>query len=187
VAAHILGPSAGRLGTRIMSGHSNLTRPTDLNDLFERHEVRVRGRNQTVVFTADSEDGRLVIRQESDNKKPKETCAITLSNADELRAFFKGLRRIMASLGEVSEPTPQPSQSQGVPQAEDDRDALMARARQRNPHAFAPWTKEEEQAMRRHYEAGESIEAIARAHKRSPRAIELRLQRLGLMPAENGR
>jgi hypothetical protein len=67
-----------------MSRHSNLTHPTDLNDLFERHEVRVRGRNQTVVFTADSEDGRLVIRQEPDDKKPKETCAITLSNADEL-------------------------------------------------------------------------------------------------------
>jgi hypothetical protein len=187
VAAHILGPSAGRLGTRIMSGHSNLTRPTDLNDLFERHEVRVRARNQMVVFTADSEDGRLVIRQEPDDKKPKEICAITLSNADELRAFFKGLGRIMASLGEVTEPTPQPSQSHGAPQAQDDRDALMAKARQRNPHAFAPWTKEEEQAMRRRYEAGESVEAIARAHKRSPRAIELRLQRLGLIPAENGR
>jgi hypothetical protein len=139
-----------------------------------------------VVFTADSEDGRLVIRQEPDNKKPKEACAITLSNADELRAFFKGLRRNMASLGEVSEPGVQPSQSPVGQYAEDDRDALMAKARQRNAQAFAPWTKEEEQAMRGRCEAGESVEAIARAHKRSPRAIELRLQRLGLMPTDNG-
>jgi hypothetical protein len=93
----------------------------------------------------------------------------------------------MASLEEVTELTPQPSQSQGASQAQDDRDALMAKARQRNPQAFAPWTKEEEQAIRRRYEAGESVEAIARAHKRSPRAIELRLQRLGLISAENGR
>jgi hypothetical protein len=70
----------------------------------------------------------------------------------------------MASLGEVSEPAPEPSQAHGVPQ--DDRDALMAKARQRNTHAFAPWAKEEEQAMRRRYEAGESVEEIARAHGR---------------------
>jgi len=30
---------------------------------------------------------------------------------------------------------------------------------------------------------GETIQSIARAHNRSPRAIELRLQKLGLIPA----
>ena len=34
------------------------------------------------------------------------------------------------------------------------------------------------------YRAGESVEAIARSRKRSPRAIELRLQRLGLMAGD---
>jgi hypothetical protein len=63
---------------------------------------------------------------------------------------------------------------------EDEREAVVAQARQRNPQAFEPWTKEEEQQVRRRYEAGESIQAIARAHKRSPRAIELRLERLGV-------
>ena len=66
----------------------------------------------------------------------------------------------------------------------DERDAVVAQARQRNPLAFAPWTREEEQEVRRRYEAGENIQAIARAHKRSPRAIELRLQRLGVLPRE---
>ena len=66
-----------------------------LTELSERHEVRVRGRDQTVVFIADSHDGRLIIRQEKEGKKSNDICAITLSNSDELRAFFQGLRRIM--------------------------------------------------------------------------------------------
>lgn len=70
-------------------------------ELSERHEVRVHGRDSTIVFTADSRDGKLVICQEWDGKGPKESCSITLSNPEELRDFFKGLRRIMASLGTV--------------------------------------------------------------------------------------
>jgi hypothetical protein len=38
-------------------------------DITERHEIRVRGRDHTIVLTADSVDGRLVIRQERDGKK----------------------------------------------------------------------------------------------------------------------
>jgi hypothetical protein len=76
-----------------------------MSDLSERHEVRVRGQGQTIVFIAESEDGRLLIRQEFDGKKAKD-------------------------------------------------------------------------------ESGESVEAIARARKRSPRAIELRLQRLGGLPRD---
>jgi hypothetical protein len=32
-------------------------------ELAERHEIQIRGHGGTIVFTADSEDGRLVIRQ----------------------------------------------------------------------------------------------------------------------------
>ena len=157
---------------------------TPESELSERHEVRVRGRDHTVVFIADSEDGRLIIRQEPDNQRHKNACAITLSDTSELAAFFKGLRRIMVSLGEVAEPAARiasrPRQS-----AEEEREALMAKARQRNPQAFAPWSQDEEQEVRKRYEAGESVEAIARAHKRSARAIDLRLQRLGMLPPNN--
>jgi hypothetical protein len=66
-------------------------------DVSERHEIRIRGRDHTIVFIADSEDGRLIIRQEPDGKKSKDVCAITLSDPDELRAFFKGLRRMLES------------------------------------------------------------------------------------------
>jgi hypothetical protein len=147
-----------------------------MSDLSERHEVRVRGHDQTIIFVADSEDGRLIIRQEPDGKKSKEVCSLTLNDPDELRTFFKGLRRIMASLdlGESAAPKPAPK--------EDDRDAVVEKARQRNAQAFAPWTSEEEQEVRKRHESGESVQSIARARKRSPRAIEARLQRMGLLP-----
>lgn len=171
---------------------------TPETELSERHEVRVRGRDHTVVFIADSEDGRLIIRQEPDNQRSKSACAITLSDTSELAAFFKGLRRIMASLGEIAEPAariasrPRESAEEASliasrprQSAEEEREALMAKARQRNAQAFAPWSRDEEQEVRKRFEAGESVEAIARAHKRSARAIELRLQRLGKLPPNN--
>lgn len=157
-------------------------------DLTERHEVRIRGKDQTILFVADSEDGRLVIRQEREGKKAKDVCAITLSDPDELRAFFKGLRRVLASMGTgITEPdktTPAPRPESRRVDDHDERDALVEKARQTNPQALTPWTKQEEQEVRRRHEAGESIDAIARKHKRSPRAIQLRLQRLGLLPPD---
>ncbi len=180
-------------------------------ELAERHEVRVRGKDNVVIFSADSEDGKLVIRQEREGpggKGPKQSCAITLSDPEELRAFFKGLRRIMASLGTVEPEPPRAAARQLPPReasaqlplrtappsaapaapgsrpSEEEREALVAKARTRNPQAFAPWTKDEEQEIARRYQAGDSLEAIARTQKRSVRAIELRLQRMGLMPKD---
>ena len=157
-------------------------------ELSERHEVRLRGRDKTIYFIADSDDGRLIIRQESEGKKPRDVCSITLSDPDELRGFFKGLRRIMTALG-VSVETPPEVPPQRRPSlagparqsAEAGREELIAAARTRNAQAFAPWTKEEEKEVLRRYKSGESIEAIAKARKRSARAIELRLQRLGAL------
>jgi len=177
-------------------------------DLSERHEVRVRAKDQAIVFLVDSSDGRLVIRQERAGEPPAEVCSITLSNPDELQTFFQGLRRILASL-EYREPASAPapagsvrsggggrgrsalapgSSGPGQPSAlsapEPEREAIVEQARQRNPNAFAPWTREEEQEVRRRFEAGEAIPSIARSHQRSPRAIELRLQRMGAMPRD---
>jgi hypothetical protein len=67
-------------------------------ELSERHEIQIRGHSATIVFIANSEDGRLVIRRIPDGRRPKDVCSITLADPDELRAFFKGLRRIVASL-----------------------------------------------------------------------------------------
>jgi hypothetical protein len=118
-------------------------------NLSERLEVRIRGRDHTVVFLADSEDGRLVIRQEPDGKTAKDVCCITLSDPDELRPFFKGLRRIVASLEHGNEePPPLQKRASLEPSRSDDRDALVTQARARNAQAFAPWTKEEEQDIK---------------------------------------
>ncbi|HET9534583.1 MAG TPA: hypothetical protein VFP43_04450, partial [Mesorhizobium sp.] len=61
-------------------------------ELSERHEVKIRGRDKTIVFTAASDDGRLIISQVREGKRAKEVCSITLADLDELRSFFRGAR-----------------------------------------------------------------------------------------------
>lgn len=67
--------------------------------LSERHEINIRGKDYTIVFLADPGERRLIIRQESGSKKPEEVCTIAISDPEELRDFFEGLRRILSSLG----------------------------------------------------------------------------------------
>lgn len=143
-------------------------------DMSERHEIRVQGTDHSFVFVADS----------------------TLANPEELRTFFKGFRRVLASMGqgavagEASPSAParapgalgRPGARRGQPSDQPvDREALIEKARERNPQAFAAWTPEAEADVRRRFQSGQSVAEIAGVHKRSARAIELRLQRLGLV------
>jgi hypothetical protein len=122
-------------------------------ELAERHEITIRGHDGTIVFTADSADGRLVIRQIPERRKSKNICSITLADPNELRAFFKGLRRIVASLehgAEVIDNAP-PADTEsrrtigqrqiGQRQRDEDRDVIIAQAREKNAQAFAPLDK----------------------------------------------
>jgi hypothetical protein len=72
--------------------------------------------------------------------------------------------------GDIDEPpAPRRTKRRAVAAGrEKDRDVVVAQARQRNLQAFAPGTKNEEQEIRRRYEAGDSIQTTAREHKRSP-------------------
>jgi hypothetical protein len=50
--------------------------------------------------------------------------------------------------------------------------------------ACKPWTEEEERLLKEAFSTGVEIPEIAGAHKRTVRAIEARLQRLGLITFE---
>jgi DNA-binding NarL/FixJ family response regulator len=116
-------------------------------------------------------------------------CSITLADPEELGRFLQGLQRIVASL-EIEKDIIEPVRPAGAnlqrtserPIDTEEREALIERARARNPQAFSPWSKAEEKQVRKEYEEGRSVTQIAKEHKRSPRAIELRLQRLGVIP-----
>ena len=84
-----------------------------MTDLTEKHEVRVRGRGHEFVFSADSQDGRLHIRQESDGRSEK-VCAISIADPEELQAFFRGLRRMLETLGHRPEDAPAADPGRGV-------------------------------------------------------------------------
>jgi hypothetical protein len=46
------------------------------------------------------------------------------------------------------------------------------------------WTAEEDDRLRTAFQAGESIEALALGHQRTPNAIQARLERLDLVPVD---
>jgi hypothetical protein len=160
--------------------------------IAERHEIVVETDDSIFVFTADSRDGRLVIQQRKKRGSGpgKEVCALSLANPDELEAFFDGLRRVLSSPGlappirqSIEPPNFRRPSTSAPPAARDqERDEVVARARGKNAKAFEPWSRPQEEDVRRRFQAGESIDAIARAHNRSPKAIQMRLERLGALP-----
>ena len=172
--------------------------------LRERHEIVAETEDRTFVFLAEAEKGRLTIR-EVDPDGEEEICAITLSEADELEGFFGGLRRVLEAAGlsrQVQPPHPAPpaekSLSEGPSSPGDspagprdaspseDREEMVENARRRNRRAFSPWTPDEEREVENRFRAGESLEAIARSRGRSRRAIEMRLEKLGVLEADRG-
>jgi len=168
-----------------------------MGDITERHEVRVGSGDHVFIFIADSRDGRLVIKEEKVSPRDtRDVCSLTLANPEELRDFFEGLRRVLAATGHAAAAAPAapPRRVDAPPRAgpgpiagrapSDDRDAVVTEARHRNPNAFQPWSAEEEREVKERFQRGETIEAIARAKSRSRRAIEMRLQKMGLVPGE---
>jgi hypothetical protein len=158
--------------------------------IAEKHEIVVETDESIFTLTADSRDGRLLIQQRrKSGRSDREVCSLSLSNPGELADFFDGLRRLLSSTGiripeeegrRQKEPAALPRGAPRQAAGAEDREEIVARARGRNPKAFEPWTPIEEAEVRRRYEAGEGLESIARTHNRSPKAIEMRLERMGL-------
>lgn len=158
--------------------------------ISEVRQITVSQGDTTFVFLADHEAGRLVIRQESE--EGEDVCALTVSDRAELDGFLTGLRRVLGveqGPGAAEPPRrPQPSVDGGRPEVGageegEDREAAIERARQRNPSAFKSWTRDEERRLADAYREGTPIAELAKAHERSPRAIEMRLAKLGLRDA----
>ena len=156
-------------------------------EIREKHEVAVRSGDRSFVFEADPDAGRLVIREEGEDG---EVCALTIGDSAELAGFIEGLRRVFRSTGLLEAaglkraPRGEGDRDRLPPGggAEPDREELAAQARRANPQAFQPWSREEEAEVRLRYERGEPIASIARDRQRSPRAIEMRLKKLGAVP-----
>ena len=67
------------------------------------------------------------------------------------------------------------------------REARVRRVRARHAHAFEPWTPTEDAQLAEEFRHGASVAALARAFRRSPGAIRLCLQRLGIDPRRRAR
>lgn len=172
-------------------------------EITERREVRVRGDEGAFVFAAEPEAGRLVIREERDGGEQDELCALTIADREELSGFLQGLRRVLGvedsgaagpidQRGSGTRPTGDrralaPGGTATAPRAtdasegdtEEDRQAAIERARRRGQgNAFAAWSRDEEQRLLAAVDEGRDLDALAREHGRSRRALELRLEKL---------
>jgi hypothetical protein len=162
--------------------------------ITQMHRVTVETGDKNIVFIAEPDEGRLIVREEDENGK--EVCSLKLANPDELSAFFEGLQRIFAStqnqprIQQTEQPRPMQrslpdtSNETGVGEMQDNREEVISRARTRNPNAFKGWSKSEEAEMKQRFQKGEPIPSIARALQRSEKAIEMRLRRNGLLPED---
>ena len=89
---------------------------------------------------------------------------------DVVRALFEAIRAV-----ETAQPAD--SGAAPAPAAAERRPALPESG------SGSRWTPEEEQRLAAAFDAGRTVEELARAHKRSRAAIEARLVRLGKMDA----
>jgi hypothetical protein len=156
-----------------------------MNSMSERHEIRVPAGDSTIIFEAESDDGRLLIRQERNGRSGRQVCSIKLSDPEELAAFFKGMRRILSSLGHSLErgaPAIGKRKAKTVNGKRDNRAAdIVTSARSKPDKDSRPWGAAEERELRTRFQAGESVRRIAIALDRSPGAVEARLVRSGLL------
>jgi hypothetical protein len=178
-----------------------------MTEITERREVRVQGDDTTFVFVAEPDAGRLRIEEHGPQGEPSEVCAVTLSDRGELSGFLEGLARVLGVRGsgdggavprvaDATEPAPAvagggddrslgtgPATASVAQSDDEDRDAIVERARARNPQAFKSWTPDEERRVREAYEAGTPVDQIAREVQRSRRAVEMRLEKMGARPS----
>jgi len=86
---------------------------------------------------------------------------------DTVRALFQAMRAVEGSGAPVAEPAPAPERKPALPQS----------------GSGSRWTPEEEQRLASGFDAGRTVDELARAHGRSRAGIEARLVRLGKMDA----
>ena len=150
-------------------------------EISDRREVRVSVGEKEFAFVADPGADRVTIREELPGEPgSRKTGTTMVLTGEELQAFMQGLTRVMANETAPPPPSanPQAAPSAAPSPALSDPETIE-RARSRNPNAFKPWTRDEERRLQEGVRAGNSVEELAAELERSPRAVAIRLQRLG--------
>ena len=86
---------------------------------------------------------------------------------DTVRALFEAMRAVEGGGGGAQTPAPAPERKPALPQS----------------GSGSRWSGEEEQRLANAFDAGRTVDELARAHQRSRVAIEARLVKLGRLDA----
>ncbi|MFA5860918.1 MAG: DUF433 domain-containing protein [Candidatus Thermoplasmatota archaeon] len=89
-------------------------------------------------------------------------------DADDIRAAaMEGLRAL---------------EEERVPGRPETREERIARVRQKHPHAFLPWSPNEDAELIEEFKHGATVAALSRAFGRPSGGIRMRLDKLGIDP-----
>ena len=83
---------------------------------------------------------------------------------ENIEAFIAGFDKAIAFLGIRQKP----------------KSYSVEEVRQQHPKAYAKWSSDEDEALRKKYDEGMSVAELARFFQRQPSAIQSRLAKLGL-------
>lgn len=119
--------------------------------ITEQRSVTVRSDDTVFEFVADPDRGHLEIREHPDGEQPSTVCALTIDDLEELEGFLAGLHRV---LGRPTSPAPPPAAARAPNAEHAAAEERVYRARQRDPKAFAAWTKAEEQELEVEFRRG---------------------------------
>ena len=127
--------------------------------------------NNTEETTMDKEQALRVLNALANGIHPatgeKFAADSPYQHPDTVRALFEALRAVEGSAGTAPAAAPAPERRPALPQS----------------GSGSRWTGEEEERLASAFDAGRTVDELARAHSRSRAAIEARLVRLGKMDA----
>ena len=140
-------------------------------------------------FTINSKSGKVIINQISDDEvevhqesKIGCSCVLKLTSSEMekvAKALFKMNKQLESSNAALQQTKPTNMPIPSIPQ--EATVSRMAMTQSMHPQAYAKWTVEEEERLKRFYQEGKGIKEIAFLMNRNEGGIRSRLRKLGLM------
>ena len=97
------------------------------------------------------------------------------------QAINAGRVRFEVVRTEISEPKYLKNQNKPLQQDSSQKAYSIKHIRKTHPRAYAPWTKEEDERLRKRYRQGVTISNLAIEFQRQPGGIRSRIKKLGLL------
>ena len=149
-----------------------------LQELF-REQIETEGSVLTFrVYKAHGQTLRLQIRQAPNPNSADDEESLTICEED-VSTFVCEMMKAVQAMGTAIN-SGLMTDSQASASQKESQEERMARIRKRYPNAYQPWTKEEDEQLRKEVASGIPVRSIAKTHGRYEGAIGKRLEKLAI-------